>query len=171
MRKEEKVAVIEQLKSTIGDYNHLYLADIGGLNSEQTSKLRRECFGSDIKLLVVKNTLLKKALESLEKDYSQLYDVLSGETSLMLSNVGNAPAKLIQSFSKGNTKPVLKAAFVEECFYSGDQLSELASLKSKDELIAEVISLLQSPAKNVISALKSAAGDKIHGELKALSER
>ena len=171
MKKEDKVAVIEQLKSTIGEYSHLYLADIGGLNSVQTSELRRECFNNDIKLLVVKNTLLKKALESLDTDYSQMFDSLSGQTSMMLSNTVNAPAKLIKKFAKDNQKPVLKAAYVEEGFYGADQLETLIALKSKNELIADIISLLQSPAKNVISGLQASAAQKILGELETLIKR
>lgn len=171
MRKEDKAAVIDQLKATLGEYSHFYLADIAGLNSEQTSSLRRKCFENDIKLLVVKNTLLKKALEQLDTDYSELYDSLSGSTSVMLCNTGNAPAKLIKSFSKDNDKPTLKAAYVEESFYGADQLEALVAIKSKNELIAEVIGLLQSPAKNVISGLQASAGQKILGELEALANR
>ena len=171
MKKEEKVAIIDQLTTTIGEYAHVYLADIAGLDSVQTSNLRRECFNNGIKLMVVKNTLLKKAFESLDADYSQAYDSLVGSTSIMLSNTGNAPAKLIKSFSKDNKKPVLKGAFVEQSYYGADQLDALVSLKSKNELIADIVALLQSPAKNVISGLKASAGDKILGELETLSKR
>jgi len=171
MKKEDKSLIIEQIKATLGEYSHFYLADIGGLNSVQSSNLRRLCFKQDVKLVVVKNTLLRKALETSETDYSELYDTLVGETSIMLSNSGNVPAKLIKEFSKANTKPVLKAAYVEESFYIGaNQLEALISIKSKNELIGEVIGLLQSPAKNVISALQS-GGTTIHGVLKTLAER
>ncbi len=148
-----------------------YVVNTDGMNAGETSNLRRNCFNQDIKLVVVKNTLLRKALETSEKDYSQLFDSLVGETSIMLSNSGNVPAKLIKEFSKTNTKPVLKAAYVEESFYIGEnQLEALISIKSKNELIGEVIGLLQSPAKNVISALQS-GGNTIHGVLKTLAER
>jgi len=171
MKKEDKSVIIEQIKATIGEYSHFYLTDIGGLNSVQSSNLRRLCYKQDVKLVVVKNKLLRKALEISERDYSQLFDTLVGDTSIMLSNSGNVPAKLIKEFSKANAKPVLKAAYVEESFYIGaDQLEALISIKTKNELIGEVIGLLQSPAKNVISALQS-GGNTIHGVLKTLAER
>ncbi len=173
MKKEDKSAVIKQLESTIQSYAHFYLADIGGLNAEETSKLRKTCYKQDVKLMVVKNTLLRKALENTGTDFSELFGTLKGETSLMLSNNGNAPAKLIKEFSKTSKtkKPVLKAAYVEESFYIGEnQLETLISIKSKNELIGEIIGLLQSPAKNVVSALQS-GGTTIHGVLKTLSER
>lgn len=173
MKKEDKSTVIKALESTIGQYTHFYLADISGLNAAQTSELRRTCFNQDIKLLVVKNTLLKKALENSQVDFSELYDTLKGETSLMLSNTGNAPAKVIKDFSSKNKnkKPVLKAAYVEESFYVGANLLEaLINVKSKNELIGDLIALLQSPAKNVVSALQS-GGNTIHGVLKTLGER
>ncbi|HHT23639.1 MAG TPA: 50S ribosomal protein L10 [Bacteroidales bacterium] len=173
MKKEDKSTIIKEIESTLGQYAHFYLTDIGGLNAEQTSELRRTCFNQKIKLLVVKNTLLRKALENSENDFSQLYDILKGETSLMLSDTGNAPAKLIKDFSKKNKakKPVLKAAYVEESFYIGEgMLEELVHIKSKNELIGDIIGLLQSPAKNVVSALQS-GGTTIHGVLKTLGER
>ena len=173
MKKEDKSTIIEQIKATIGEYSHFYLADVEGLNAEQTSNLRRQCFKEEIKLIVVKNTLLEKALESLETDYSPLYDTLKGSTSILLSNTGNAPAKLIKEFGKtGKTgKPALKAAYVEESFYIGaDQLDALVNIKSKNELIGDLIALLQSPAKNVVSALQS-GGNTLHGVLKTLSEK
>ncbi len=173
MKKEDKSAIIEKIQSTVQSYAHFYLADIGGLNAEETSELRKTCFKEDIKLMVVKNTLLKKALEASETDYSELYDVLKGETSLMFTNTGNLPAKLIKDFSKKSKtkKPVLKAAYVEEAFYLGaEHLDTLVAIKSKNELIADVIALLQSPAKNVISALQS-GGTTIHGVLQTLSEK
>jgi len=173
MKKEDKSAIIKQLESTINEYAHFYLADIGGLNAAETSELRRVCYKQDIKLLVVKNTLLQKALESSSVDFSEIYGSLKGETSMLLSNTGNAPAKLIKDFSKASKskKPVLKAAYVEESFYIGEnQLDALVSIKSKSELLGELIGLLQSPAKNVVSALQS-GGNTIHGVLKTLAER
>jgi large subunit ribosomal protein L10 len=172
MKKEDKAAVIEQIKETISSYNGFYLVETAGLDAEKTSEFRRACFGADIKLLVVKNTLLHKALESLDADFSELYPALKGSTSLMCTNVGNAPAKLLKDFvKKGDTLPALKAAYVEETVYVGaDQLDTLASIKSKNELIADVITLLQSPAKNVISALTS-GGSKLHGILETLSNK
>ncbi|MFB6319754.1 50S ribosomal protein L10 [Saccharicrinis sp. FJH54] len=172
MKKEDKSALISDLSSKLEEYSHFYLADIADLDSVKSSNLRRECFNKDIKLIVVKNTLLKKALEESEKDYSELYPVLKGNTSVMFSNTGNGPAKLIKEFRKKADKPVLKAAFVEESCYVGEnQLDFLATIKSKDELIGDLIALLQSPAKNVISGLQGAAGGKIHGLLKAMEER
>ncbi|MDR2824009.1 MAG: 50S ribosomal protein L10 [Prevotellaceae bacterium] len=171
MKKEDKEIIIKQLGNSLQEYSHFYLADIGGLNATQTSDLRRECFKKEIKLLVVKNTLLRKALEEANVDFSELYDTLKGETSLMLTDTGNAPAKLIQEFSKKNKKPILKAAYVEESFYIGEnQLDALIHIKSKNELIGDIVALLQSPAKNVVSALKS-GGNTIHGVLKTLGER
>ena len=175
MKKEDKSAIIKQLESTLNEYSHFYLADFGGLNAAKTTELRRTCFKKDIKLVVVKNTLLHKALENSSVDYSELYGSLTGETSLMLSNTGNTPAQVILDFSKASKskvkKTIFKAAYVEESIYIGeDQLEALVHVKSKNELIADLIALLQSPAKNVISALQS-GGATIHGVLKTLSER
>ncbi len=173
MKKEDKSAIIKQLESTINEYAHFYLTDIGGLNAAQTSELRRVCYKQDIKLVVVKNTLLQKALESSSVDFSEIYGSLTGATSILLSNVGNAPAKLIKDFSKTSKskKPLLKAAYVEESFYIGEnQLEALVNVKTKNELLGELIGLLQSPAKNVVSALQS-GGNTIHGVLKTLAER
>ncbi len=173
MKKEDKSAIIKQLESTINEYAHFYLTDIGGLNAAETSELRRVCYKQDIKLVVVKNTLLQKALENSSVDFSEIYGSLKGETSVLLSNTGNAPAKLIKDFSKSSKskKPVLKAAYVEQSFYIGEnQLDALLVVKSKNDLIADVIALLQSPAKNVVSALQS-GGNTIHGVLKTLAER
>ena len=172
MKKEDKSAIIEQLKETLDRYKHFYIADAAGLNAADTSELRRTCFKGDIKLVVAKNTLLKKALEQ-KGDYSPLFEALEGPTALILSNTNNAPAKLIKDFSKKNKagKPTLKAAYVEESFYLGaDQLDALVAIKSKEQLIGEIVTILQSPAKNVISALQS-GGTTIHGVLKTLSER
>ena len=172
MKKEDKAAVIANIVDTIKQYNGFYLVTTTGLNAERTSELRRACFKADIKLLVVKNTLLKKALEQIDGDFSELYPALKESTSLMCTNVGNAPAKLLKDFvKKGDTLPALKAAYVEETVYLGaDQLDALASIKSKNELLADVIALLQSPAKNVVSALQSGGG-KLHGILETLSKK
>ena len=172
MKKEDKSLIIDQIANTLKEYGCFYLVETAGLNAEKTSELRRACFKADVKLMVVKNTLLKKALETLDGDYSELYSSLAGATSLMCSNTGNAPAKLLKSFKKkDDTLPRLKAAYVEETVYVGeDQLETLANIKSKNELIADVIALLQSPAKNVVSALTS-GGTKLHGILETLSNK
>lgn len=174
MRKEDKSAIIGQLTETVKEYPNFYLTDIEALNAEKTSKLRRECFKQEIKLVVVKNSLLKKALDSVEGDFSPLHDVLKGNTAVMFSQTANAPARLIKDFTKdtkGEGKPQLKAAYVQESFYVGaENLEALVNIKSKNELIADVIALLESPAKNVISALQS-SGQTIHGLLKTLEER
>ncbi|MDD2524961.1 MAG: 50S ribosomal protein L10 [Bacteroidales bacterium] len=170
MKKEDKTAIIEQITATLKEYNHFYLTDTSTLNAEKTSELRRTCNKNDIKLVVVKNTLLKKALENLNSDFSPLYGSMKGSTSLMFCNTGNAPAKILETYKKQGV-PALKAAYVEESFYVGaDQLDALVHIKSKNELIADVVALLQSPAKNVISALKS-GGNTLHGVLTTLSER
>lgn len=171
MTKEEKQLQINAIAGSIDGTPNFYLADISGLNAETTFKLRKACYKKGIKLAVVKNTLLKKALDSLEADYSEVYDTLKGNTSIMLSETGNAPAKLIAEFNKKHDKPVLKAAYVEESIYVGaDQLPMLVEIKSKDELLGEIIGLLQSPATNVISALK-AQGGNIAGILQTLAEK
>ena len=171
MRKEDKTAVIEQIANTVGEYTNFYLTDIATLNAAKTSDLRRECNKQEIKLVVVKNTLFKKALEQIEGDFSVLDPALKGNTAIMFSNNANSPAKLIKTFAKGTDIPKLKAAYVQEGFYIGaENLDLLVAIKSKNELIGEVIGLLQSPAKNVISALQS-GGTTIHGVLKTLSEK
>lgn len=171
MRREEKNEIINSLTESINQFSHFYLTDIAQLNAADTSALRRKCFNNEIKLIVVKNTLLKRAFEQSGKDFEGLYDVLKGPTSVMFSNNGNAPAKLIKEFRKKKDKPLLKGAYVQESVYLGDiMLDSLVSLKSRDELIGDVIMLLQSPAKNVISALQS-GGNKIHGVLETLSKR
>lgn len=172
MRKEDKTLIIEKIGKTLGEYACVYLTQTSGLNAEKTSALRRACFKDDIKMLCVKNTLLKKAFEASETDYSELYDLLHGETTLLLSNTGNAPAKLIKKFrQKNDTLPMLKGAYVEETVYVGEsQLDTLSNIKSKNELIADVVALLQSPAKNVVSALQSGA-TKLHGILETLSNK
>ena len=170
MRKEDKNTIIEKLTATISEYGHFYLVDMTAMNAASTSALRRACYKADIKLVVVKNTLLHKALESLDLDYSPLYNSLKGATSVMFCNTANAPAKLLKEVAKDGI-PGLKAAYAEEGFYIGaDQLDALISIKSKNEVIADVIALLQSPAKSVISALQS-GGNTIHGVLKTLGDR
>ena len=171
MKKAEKIKVIQDLTSKLKDVKTLYLTDISGLNANQTSALRRACFKANVKLSVVKNTMLSRAIDASEKDFGEIKDVLKGNTSLMFSDVGNAPAKVIKDFRKKLDKPILKAAFIEEAIYIGDdQVEALAAIKSREELIGEIIGLLQSPVKNVISALKSGS-DNLSGVLKTLSER
>jgi large subunit ribosomal protein L10 len=171
MKRSEKENIIGELTQEINSYNHFYLADISGLNAEKTSSLRRLCFQKDVKLIVVKNTLLKKALEASSKETSELYNVLKGNTSLMFCESANVPAKLIKDFRKKAQIPLLKGAYVEECVYIGDnQLENLINIKSKEQLIGDVIALLQSPAKNVISALQSGQ-NTITGVLKTLEEK
>ena len=170
MRKEDKSTIIEQIAATVKEYGHFYLVDTTAMNAADTSALRRECFKADIKLMVVKNTLLHKALESLEGDFSTLYGSMKGTTAVMFTNTANAPAKLLKDKAK-NGVPGLKAAYAEEGFYVGaEQLDALVAIKSKNEVIADIVALLQSPAKNVISALQS-GGNTLHGVLKTLGER
>jgi len=171
MTREEKAAVIEDLKSQLADNPTIYLTDISGLDAGTTSALRRACFKANIKLAVVKNTLLSKAMEASEREFGELPEVLKGNTSLMFSETGNAPAKLIKTFRKKSDRPLLKGAFIEEAVYIGDdKLDTLVAIKSKEEMVGEIIGLLQSPAKNVISGLKSGGG-KLAGILKTLSEK
>lgn len=172
MRKEDKTAIISQLGETMRAYPHFYLVDVEGMNAETTSALRRKCFQSDIKMVVVKNTLLQKAMEAAEVDYSGLYGVLKGTTAVMFTQTANLPAKLIKELkAKKALKPELKAAYAEEGIYVGaNQLEALCSIKSKNEVIADIVALLQSPAKNVLSALQSGQ-NTIHGVLKTLGEK
>tara|TARA_B100001769_G_C22014071_1_gene544973 strand:- start:107 stop:625 length:519 start_codon:yes stop_codon:yes gene_type:complete len=171
MNKQEKDKTIQALDTMLNDNNNFYLADVSGLNAEENSALRRLCFKRSVSIKVVKNTLLKKALERNDADFSQLYNVLVGNTSIMQAEVGNAPAKVIKEFRKKNDKPILKAAHIEEAMYIGDEnLATLADLKSKEELIGDIITLLQSPAKNVISSLQS-GGNKLAGIIKTLEEK
>jgi len=171
MNKEEKVKAVEELKGQLADYKSIYLTDIAGLNAVQTSNLRRECFNSDVKLAVVKNTFLERAMSESESDFGELKELLKGNTTIMLSAIGNSPAKVIKKFRKDGDKPILKGAFVDEAIYIGDEhIEALFNLKSKEEVIGEIITLLQSPAKNVISALKSSSG-KIAGLVKTLGEK
>ena len=170
MKKELKDTIIVELGQKLKEDPHFYLVDLTGLNAEKTSDLRRKCFKSEIKLEVVKNTLLQKALEASGVDFSPLYDCLKGNTAVMFTTTANVPAKLLKEYKKEGI-PALKAAYAEESIFVGaDRLEELAALKSKNELIADVVALLQSPAKNVVSALQSGA-NTIHGVLKTLGER
>lgn len=171
MRKEEKNQLVETLAEQISSSNYLYITDISDLNSVNTSKLRRLCFKKEVKLIVAKNSLLRKAMEKSGRDYSELFPVLKGSTSIMLADINNLPAKLIKEFRATSPKPILKGAFVEECFYIGDnQLDTLIHIKSKNELIGDIIGMLQSPMQNVMSALQS-GGNNISGILKTLSEK
>jgi large subunit ribosomal protein L10 len=171
MRREEKNAIIDSLAEKLKEYSHFYLTDTAQLNAADTSSLRRKCFENDIKLIVVKNTLLKRALEMSEGNFEELYPVLKGTTSIMFTNSGNSPAKLIKEFRKLHDKPVLKGAYVQESIFIGDQmLDALVSVKTREELIGDLIFMLQSPARNVISALQS-GGNKLHGVLETLSKK
>ncbi len=171
MKSSDKKVIINNLQEQIDSYNHFYLADISGLNAESTGDLRRLCFNQNVKLVVVKNTLLRKALENSNKNIEEIYDALKGNTSVMFSENANVPAKLIKDFSKKHKKPVLKAAYVEESVYMGaNQLESLIAVKSKNELIADVVALLQSPMKTVLGQLQS-GGNIIHGVLKTLGEK
>ena len=171
MTREEKSQVIEAITTKLTEQNIIYLADISGLNATDTSNLRRACFKANIKLAVVKNTLLAKAMDKSDKDFGELPTVLKGNTSILLSDTGNAPAKLIKEFRKKSDKPLLKGAYVEEAIYVGDnQLDALVNIKSKEEVIGDIITILQSPAKNVISALQS-GGNKLSCIIKTLSEK
>jgi len=175
MKKEDKGLIINQLTEALQSNSNFYLTDIEALNASKTSSLRRVCSKKNIKLIVVKNTLFKKALESIDIDMSALYGSLVGSTAIMFAEVPNAPARLIKEFTKdvrgGEGKPKLKAAYVQECFYIGSEnLDALVNLKSKDELVADLVALLQSPVQRVMSALQS-GGNSIHGVLKTLEER
>ena len=170
MKKEVKDTIITELGEKLKEYPHFYLVDVTGLNAEATSSLRRKCFKSEIKMVVVKNNLLHKAFEASEIDYEPLYGSLKGNTAIMFTQVANVPAKLLKEYTKEGI-PALKAAYAEESMFVGaDKLEELVALKSKNELIADVVALLQSPTKNVLSALQSGA-NTIHGVLKTLGER
>ena len=168
MKKEDKVLNIEKLEALLGEYAHFYVTDIAGLNAEKTSALRRTCFNKEIKLVMVKNNLFKKALANKGIDFEPIAEAFKGTSAIMFCNTGNVPAKLIKGDKDEKVK--LKGAYVEECFYGADQLETLATLESKNELIADIVALLQSPAKNVISALESGK-NTIHGVLKTLGER
>jgi large subunit ribosomal protein L10 len=171
MRKEEKKALIDSMSVQLAETSNLYLTDISGMNAEDTSNLRRLCFKYGITMRVVKNTLLQKAMDAADRDFGELYEVLKGNTAVMFTETGNAPAKLIKEFRKKSERPILKAAYIEEMTYIGDeQLDFLVAIKSREELIADVIALLQSPVKNVMGALQS-GGHKLSGILETLSEK
>ena len=171
MTREEKSKIIKELTAQLAESSNFYLTDISGLNAVATSDLRRACFKANVKLAVVKNTLLEKAMEASDKDFGALPTTLKGNTSVMYSETGNAPAKVIKAFRKKSDKPFLKGAYIEEAVYIGDgQLDMLVDIKSREELIGEIIGLLQSPAKNVVSALQSSGG-KLSGIIKTLSQK
>ena len=171
MTREEKSQVIEALTAELAESSNFYLTDLSGLNAGMTSQLRRACFKANVRLSVVKNTLLEKAMEASEKDFGELPSTLKGNTSVMYSETGNAPAKVIKAFRKKSEKPFLKGAYIEETVYIGDdQLDMLVEIKSREELIGDIIALLQSPAKNVVSALQSSGG-KLSGIIKTLSQK
>jgi large subunit ribosomal protein L10 len=173
MRKEDKKALIDSMSVQLAETSNLYLTDVSGMNAEDTSDLRRLCYKYNITMRVVKNTLLKKAMDAADRDFSELYSVLKENTAIMFTETGNAPAKLIKEFrkSKKSESPVLKAAYIEDMTYIGnEQLDFLVAIKSKEELIADVIALLQSPVKNVLGALQS-GGQKLSGILETLSEK
>lgn len=173
MRKEDKVQIIENIAAQLESTPNFYVTDIEGLNAEKTSKLRRACFEKQIKLVVVKNTLFYKALEQKQvADFEQFESILKGSTAIMYCETPNAPAKLIKEFGAENGKPVLKGAMVQECSYIGaENLETLVNIKSREELIGDIVALLQSPMKNVVSALTSQGGGKIAGIVKTLSEK
>ena len=171
MRKEEKHEVVLALAEQIQEYGNFYITDTANLTVAKVNAIRRKCFESDIKMQVAKNTLIKKAMEAAGGDYSEMYDVLKGSSSIMFSKTANAPAKLIKQLRKQGDKPVLKAAYIDSAVFIGDnQLDALVNLKSKEELVADIIALLQSPAKNVISALQSGK-HTIAGLVKTLESR
>jgi large subunit ribosomal protein L10 len=171
MRKEEKQDVVLALKETIEEYGNFYITDTANLSVAKVNDIRRKCFESDIKMQVAKNTLIRKAMEAAGGDFSEMFNVLKGSSSIMFSKSANAPAKLIKQLRKSGDKPVLKAAYIDSAVFIGDnQLDALVNLKSKEELVADIIALLQSPAKNVISGLKS-GGNKLAGIVKTLQER
>ncbi len=171
MRREEKSNIINSLAATFKEYSHFYLTDTAELNAADTSELRRRCFENQIKLVVVKNTLLKRALDQAGVECGELFPVLKGSTAVMFSNSGNTPARMIREYRKNYPKPLIKGAFIEESVYVGDDLIEtLAALKSREELIGDIVLLLMSPVKNVISGLQSGAST-IHGVLETLSKK
>lgn len=171
MKKEEKNIIIENLEEQIKKYNHFYVADTSELNAADTNMFRRRCFEMDVELVVVKNTLLKKAFERFNGAFEGMYDLLKQSTSIMFCDISNIPAKLIRDFRKDYEKPLLKGAYVEETIYLGDdKLDMLSNLKSKDELIGDVVFILQSPMKNLIAALQS-GGNNLTGVLKTLADK
>ncbi len=174
MKKEVKAQVIEAISAQLKACPNFYITDISGLNAEETAKLRRDCFEQNIKLSVVKNTLFTKVLkDSGNAEYESLLPILTGNSAIMYAESANAPAKLIKKYNKaGSEKPALKGAYVQECAFVGaDKLDELVAIKSREELIGDIIGLLQSPMRNVISALQNGGGQTIAGLVKTLSER
>ena len=169
MKKEVKDTIIAELGAKLKEYSHFYLVDLAVLNAEATSNLRRKCFKNEIKMVVVKNSLLREAFQASDVDFEPMYDSLKGTTAVMFCNTANVPAKLLKEYKKEGV-PALKAAYAEETIFGADQLEALVALKSKYEVIADIVALLQSPAKNVVSALQSGA-NTIHGVLKTLGER
>jgi len=170
MRKEEKAQIVEDIASILSAYNTVYVADISGLTVAKSNELRRICYKRGVKLKMVKNTFLKRAMEKLDTDYSEMYPVLHGTSAIMVAEAGNTPARIIKDFRGKASIPAVKGAYIEECVYIGDQLDFLCAIKSKEELLGDFISLLQSPARNVISALQSGGG-KLAGIVKTLSEK
>jgi large subunit ribosomal protein L10 len=171
MRKEEKHDVVLALTETIAEYGNFYITDTANLSVAKVNDIRRKCFDADIKMQVAKNTLIRKAMEASEGDYSEIFEVLKGSSSILFSKSANAPAKLIKQLRKTGDKPILKAAYIDSAVFIGDnQLDALVNLKSKEQLVADIIALLQSPAKNVISGLQS-GGNKLAGIVKTLQER
>ena len=169
MKKEDKVIIIEKLGEQLKEHAHFYLVDVTGMNAEATSALRRKCFKNEIKMIVVKNTLLREAFQASDIDFEPMYGALKGTTAVMFCKTANVPAKLLKEYKKESV-PALKAAYAEETIFGADQLEALVAIKSKSEVIADIVALLQSPAKNVVSALQSGA-NTIHGVLKTLGER
>ena len=171
MNKEQKIKIVQDLTNCLTENKNVYFTNVSGLDAQQTSKLRKMCFDQSVSMSVVKNTLLKKAMDACEKDFSDFNDVLTGNTTLMTSNIANAPAKVIKNFRKKSERPILKGAMIEEDIYIGDdQLETLFAIKSKEEVIGDIIMLLQSPAKNLISALSSGGG-RLSGILQTLSDK
>jgi large subunit ribosomal protein L10 len=171
MRKEEKHEVVLALTETIAEYGNFYITDTANLSVAKVNDIRRKCFENDIKMQVAKNKLIRKAMEASAGDFSEMFDVLKGSSSILFSKSANAPAKLIKQLRKSGDKPVLKAAYIDSAVFIGDnQLDALVNLKSKEQLVADIIALLQSPAKNVISGLQS-GGNKLAGIVKTLQER
>ncbi len=171
MKKEEKHDVVLALTETIAEYGNFYITDTANLSVAKVNDIRRKCFDADIKMQVAKNTLIRKAMEASQGDYSEIFDVLKGSSSILFSKSANAPAKLIKQLRKTGDKPILKAAYIDSAVFIGDnQLDALVNLKSKEQLVADIIALLQSPAKNVISGLQS-GGNKLAGIVKTLQER
>jgi large subunit ribosomal protein L10 len=171
MRKEEKHEVVLALTETIAEYGNFYITDTANLSVAKVNDIRRKCFESGIKMQVAKNKLIRKAMEASEGDFSEMFDVLKGSSSILFSKTANAPAKLIKQLRRPGDKPVLKAAYIDSAVFIGDnQLEALVNLKSKEQLVGDIIALLQSPAKNVISGLQS-GGNKLAGIVKTLQER